>query len=284
MYSIDWARLRSVVAEREAVYGPSLAPPGSASTDLPDPESVASRALVSILKLFHLEESLTRIAGEHLEFLLRTHAYRRMGYSAFRDFAREELQMSSRTATRRIALSRVLRKSPVLSRAVGEGRLSSCQALALEPMEDSAELSEWVEKAAGLTVRKICAAIQERQEPQSLAEDSDASGRTVTFGATASAAYLWDHGIELARRVLGWEAPVYRCVEAVLAETATELSVGMTMDVSARSPAIVSVFPPTEPSHSPDNELLLHWSQHFEVLDESIVAAEEELRIIEGMS
>ena len=210
MYSIDWARLRSVIWDKQARYGPShlrsalhaSEPPAikqpvsqgtldsvafsalgsdsalaSVANVLPDPESVAGRALVAIRKLFRVQGTFARIEGDHLEFLLRTHAYRDLGYSSFHDFVREELQMSSRTATRRVALSRLLRESEILSRAVDEGGLSPCQALVLEPMTGSIELSEWVQRAAGLTVRELGAALQERQASESTAVASEASGR-----------------------------------------------------------------------------------------------------------
>jgi hypothetical protein len=314
VYSIDWARLRSVIAEKEVRYGGTLTPlapsasepaithsPGPNPADqpvrslgpappfdsnsvgeaVPDPKSVADRGLLAIRKLFRVQGTFARLEGDHLEFLLRTHAYRDLGYSSFRDFVREELQMSSRTATRRVALSRILRESAILSSAVDEERLSPCQALVLEPMMGSNELSEWVQTAAGLTVRELSAALQARE---STVEAPDASGRTVTFGAPASAAYVWDHGIELARRVLGWEAPVYRCVEAVLAEAMTDIcgEVAKGMSPPSRAASHVSRVPEAPPPEVPESAL--RWSHQFESLHDSIVTAEEELKFIEDIS
>ena len=304
MYSIYWPRLRSVIADKEIGYGRPLTPelvlprhpfapnltsdsvsaPSSVAHLAPDPESVADRALVEIRKLFRVQGTFARIEGVHLEFLLRTNAFRGFGYASFRDFVREELQMSSRTATRRVALSRILRESSILSRAVDEGVLSPCQALILEPVKGSIELSDWVQRAAKLTVRELTVAMQERQACESTVAASDLSGRMVTFGATASAAYVWDHGIELARRVLGWEAPVYRCVEAALAEAATELCATVDTNMNAQSPADTRVSKSSETSHTEDPEPMLQWSEHFETLHDDIVTAEEELKIIEDIS
>src|SRR5262245_30087297 len=85
---------------------------------VPPPQVVLDRALAVIERLFRIQGSFARIEGTHLEFILRTHAYQRFGYSSFGDLVREELQMSSRTATRRVALSRVLRDSGLFSEAV----------------------------------------------------------------------------------------------------------------------------------------------------------------------
>jgi HNH endonuclease len=57
-----------------------------------------------------------------------------------------------------------------------------------------------------------------------IADNAEATGRRVVFAAPLSAVIAWENGMEIARRVLGWDAPPHRCVEAVLAETAGELS------------------------------------------------------------
>jgi len=307
VYSIDWAQLRSLIAERGGAYrglrdntadGAEIFPP---SLPHPSPRAVLEQALVVIRRLFRVQGSFARVEGDHLEFLLRTHAYQDFGYSSFRDLVREELQMSQRTATRRVALSRVLRESVQLSMAVEEGRLSPCQALALAPALQSDDVEERIQQAAACTVSELVTLL-----PEDHSIESDGAGKKVTFGAPASAAYVWDHGIEMARRVLGWEAPVHRCIEAILAETAVELAlessdpeaghVGMAHGLScstqmpasplgaAHEPPCSMQKPASPEPDSANSNSEPTWTLEMETLHETILIAEDELRVIESFS
>ena len=286
MDRIDWPRLRSVVGE-----APPPPDPGYASAALgresraahsileADPQPVADRALVCVRKLFNVQAFFARLEGNHLEFLLRTHAYQTFGYSSFRDFVREELQMSQRTATRRVALSRVLREHKELSKALDEDRVSPCQALIIGTLQRSGELSEWIERAGACTVREL-------KESMPVSEvDTDVLGRRLTFGATASASYVWDHGIELARQVLGWEAPVYKCVEAILAEAAADLGeFGINVSEAQRGPARRGMRRSAEKPSGRRANRELSWSEELENLQDTVVTAEAELKILETLS
>ena len=309
MYSIDWARLRSVVSEKEAwrpnkhaqhaaVAGLQTSGPASSSSPLSgaeaqvlqDPKAVADHALAAIRTCFRVQGTFNRVEGDHLEFLLRTNAYRDLGYSSFGDFVREELQMSSRTATRRIRLSRVSRESATLSSAVDKGLLSPCQALALRPVMESNDLNEWIEKAASLNVHELNGLVQSQASEASEAF-SDVDGRMVTFGAPASAAYVWEHGMELARRVLGWQAPAYRCVEAVLAEATTELCA--LMPVTDTHPAVSGrasksrggAYASGSSSKAlEDAKPVLQWTEQLKTLAESVAVAEGEMSSFQKFS
>ena len=274
MDAIDWPELRSVLSDLG--YGP----PVSAPPIDPDPKVVADRALASARRLFNVRALFARLEGNHLEFLLRTRAYQDLGYSSFRDFVREELQMSQRTATRRVALSRLLRESEELSKAVAMGLLSCCQALILGSVRESKELSERIEQAGACTVRELKESIR---VPEGF--DPDVSGRRVTFGATASASYVWDHGIELARRVLGWEAPVYKCVEAVLAEAAAELGeLSIKPTCEQGNLARLRMKRGAEKKSVCRENQQLCWSEEMEDLEETVLTAEEELKILAVLS
>ena len=307
MYSIDWAQLRSLIAERGGAYrslrdsfadGLETFPP---SLPHPSPTAALEHALVVIRRLFRVQGSFAQVEGDHLEFILRTHAYQDFGFSSFRDFVREELQMSQRTATRRVALSRVLRENPQLSTAVEEGRLSPCQALALAPALRSDNVEDRIQKAVACTVSELMTVL-----PEDLAIESDGAGKKVTFGAPASAAYVWDHGIEMARRVLGWEAPVHRCVEAILAEATVELALessdGEATHLDAAHELSCSKQEPEprlgaahdlpcskqkaaspEPDYAYSNSEPT-WTLDLETLHETISIAEEDLRAIESFS
>ena len=207
------------------------------------PHFLAGEALIAIRALYRLHGQLAQLEGDHLELLLRKRWYKRFGYESFRDFAREELQTPYRTATRRVALSRLLRESPDLAAALDSGRLGPCQILALSRLRDAPDLPSWITIAEDLTVRDLERMVTEYVRDLSLdgpeAAELNEPGRLVVFAAPVSAAVIWEHGIEMARRVLGWEAPPFKCVEMVLAESAAELG--------ANSPGLLDPSQPSQP-------------------------------------
>jgi hypothetical protein len=193
---------------------------------LEPPHILAGRALIAIRALYRAHGQLTRREGDHLELLLRKRWYARFGFSSFRDFSRESLQLSPSTARRRIALSRVANERTEFAAALDSGRLSPCQILALSPMREAPSLSDWIEIAQDCTVREleqIVADYLSGDESEKVSADetvpADEPGRRITFAAPASAAVAWAQAMDMAQRVLGWDAPHYRCIEAVLAET-----------------------------------------------------------------
>jgi HNH endonuclease len=267
--SAAFGRLPERGSESEAGRRPEPLPP---SRD--GPYFVAGRALIALREIFKMHGRLARLEGDHLELILRTRSYRWLGFASFRDFAREALQTSHRTARRRVALSRLLNESAELAVALEEGRVSPCQALALSPLRDAPDLPFWIEMADSCTVRdlercvadylsdvraeaggalatsdlegngevgaeqgdepgrrvaanEIAAAAGETEKPGRrillAPEETEEPGRRVAFAAPISASIIWENGMEMARRILGWDAPVYRCVEVVLAEAAGEL-------------------------------------------------------------
>lgn len=173
--------------------------------------------------------------------LARLHAkkaHRQLGFARFGDFAREFLQTASRTARRRVLLDAAFRRSPALTVAFEAGELTPCQALELRPVLGSPAERFWLELARSLSVRELRRRIGEAlaepvgtpcegasytvsgvaSEDASDSEDALIAPRKVTFSAPLSAAVAWDQGIETARRVLGRDAPIEECVQAILSE------------------------------------------------------------------
>jgi hypothetical protein len=179
--------------------------------------------------------------------LLEARTHRVREFSSFGDFVREVLQLSPRTARRRVRLHRALLEVTPLRRAFAEGGLSPCQVLTLAPVVDEGNAPFWIELAANLTVRELADRVREagRGPPGvswSGTEDfgpelDDANpGRNVTFAAPMSAAITWDMGVEAARRALGWDAPVYQAVEAILAEAEGAVAGRVVGEVRAKPP------------------------------------------------
>ena len=199
------------------------------------PHIIAARAWIAIRTLFRAHAQLARLEGAHLELLLRKRWYAYLGFGSFKDFVIERLQLSPRTAKRRVALSRVCNESADLALALDAGRLTPCRVLTLSRLRTAPDLASWIAIAEDCTVRELETLVANHLAEESVETDlldesagesggAEPPGRRVTFAAPVSAAVAWEHAMEMARRVLGWEAPPHRCIEAVLAETATEFA------------------------------------------------------------
>ncbi|HET9234606.1 MAG TPA: hypothetical protein VFP10_10735, partial [Candidatus Eisenbacteria bacterium] len=228
---------------------------------LEQPQFISRRVWIAVRALYRAHGQLGRLEGDHLELLLRTRWYARCGYGSFRDFVREELHLSPRTARRRVALSRLTSESPELAAALDSGRLSPCQVLALSRLRDAPDLKSWIAMAQDCTVRDLEQLVthylldlssetdDQMPAPEPAALESEEPGRRVTFAAPLSAAVVWQHGLDMAQKVLGWDAPTYRCIEAILDENAVGMACSEANplcghDVASFDPAGKSFSPP----------------------------------------
>jgi len=213
---------------------------------------LAARALIAFRALRRAEARLARDQGACLLRLLDRRDHLRAGFARFTDFAREVLQQAPRTTKRRLALARTLAACPVLERAFTGHRLTACQVLALRPLAGHPALPFWIELAGTIPVRDLHRDVRaevSRLEaeaadpsgagtgdtldgnarartgaPRTEPDPEEAPGVRVTFAAPLPAAVAWDQALDMARRVLGWDAPPYLCVEAILAEATGDLA------------------------------------------------------------
>jgi HNH endonuclease len=179
---------------------------------------LAAHALATLRRLESARHGIQLVEGAHLEFLLASGSYRRFGFASFGDFVREVLHKSPRSAQRQIALRRLAVGFPLLGEALSTGRLTPCQALALQPLAGKEDLDPWILLAASCAVSDLQQAVFERTHHES---GEDESGRWIRFAAPRSTALSWDHGIETARRMLGWHAPKFHCLDAILSEASS---------------------------------------------------------------
>lgn len=213
---------------------------------------LAARALIAFRALRHAEAGLARAQGACLLRILDRRLHLRAGFARFTDFTREVLQQAPRTTKRRLALTRTLAACPILERAFLAHRLTPCQVLALRPLAGHSALPFWIELAGTLPVRdlhrRVRAAVAQMeaeggdtsQNTSGQTIDSNADeerGIRVTFATPMAAAVTWDQALDLARRVLGWDAPPHLCVEAILAEASTELAAHFPLNPEAAASA-----------------------------------------------
>jgi hypothetical protein len=179
----------------------------------------------------------------------------RLGWSGPGDYARERLGVAARTAQAMVRLGRALRERPLLRDAVRAGRVSVRAAQAVLPVARGEAEAAWVERARGLTVRALEAAVRveaaqtraagagpaQMSSPgleaagdgaaqtcaagpgaasaqDELGEEGEEAWQRVVLEASPSARAALDEALEVAGRLLGASSPRWQRLEAVAQE------------------------------------------------------------------
>lgn len=192
----------------------------------PRPGAVAPlhEALLGAFHRIRLAEArVTRVEAREIHDLRRTRAHAALGFSSFADLAREMLQMSPRNAHQRATLHETLAAWPAIEEAFLAGSMTACQALAIRPALAPETVPFWIGLSRQLTVEQLRRRVQEMLAGAgvSVADsmiDPDPPGDVISFDAPHAVVVAWEDAMEMARRVLGRQAPRYECVEALLSE------------------------------------------------------------------
>jgi len=203
----------SRIGERTFDYGP----PGRLGIEI---DGVLVRAIGDVSRA---DAELTEIEGSLLAQLKAIEGHERLGFH-FGDLVREVLKMNPRTARNRIALFEVLESRPKVREAFMAGRVSAGQILALRHVLTGENEGFWIPVCRDATVSDLVAMVRERTASQCCAPSEDVEDHEellpISFEASPVVRLAWERSMDTARKVLGWDAPTYRCVEAVLAEAA----------------------------------------------------------------
>ncbi len=196
----------------------------SIATDRSEPDDEAPRhalacEIIETLATLRTSEAvLLKTQAMLLAHLSEKSRLSDLGFPSIAGFAEEILLMPRRTVYDRLTLHRILSGCPAAERAFLEGRLTQCQLLALAPLLDTENAAEWIEKGSRLSVREIRRLVREAREDR-LDKARRDPGVEVSFEAPAEFQIVWRETLELARRVLGYQAPQYACLEAIFQET-----------------------------------------------------------------
>ncbi|MGH7806381.1 MAG: hypothetical protein ACREQJ_18680, partial [Candidatus Binatia bacterium] len=174
-----------------------------------------------------------------------------LGFPRLGDFSRERLGISGRELQSFASVATRLEALPLLASAFARGEVSWSQARLLCAVAAAASESAWLARARGLTVRELVAAIRAERggkvggeladvlEDESDAIEGERSER-FSIRCPGRVTLLWRRAVELARRMLGSQAPVWQAAEAIAAEA------------SSTEPAIVGDSRPDAPPESPE--------------------------------
>ena len=219
--------------------------------------SLARDILAAAIATRATEASLLRSQASLLAWLAEGSRVRACGFESLYDLAREVLGIRPRTVRERLAMHRVLLRHPSMEQALLNGKVTACQVLAVAPLLDDADQAggsastgdvadasvhtaaagaptrsaddsvDWATIVAPLSVREIRLQAREIQKRRALEKKSrrravspeEPEGRTISFMAPIPFRIVFDEMIELSRKIIGCDAPVHECIEAMLLET-----------------------------------------------------------------
>jgi hypothetical protein len=175
-----------------------------------------ARHLAEVMAVSRCSEApLIRTQAALLSWLNHDPRLRLCGFTSVSDLASEVLGLRPRTVRERMSLHRVCTRIPTIERTLFDGRVSSCQILAIEPVLTTENAGEWIDLAKQCSVRELRWWVRRTRKEDGVAH---VEGRMVGFEAPVSFQPAFDQMMELARCVLGRDAPRYECMGAVLAE------------------------------------------------------------------
>ena len=168
--------------------------------------------------------------GDGIERLVRTGGLLKLGYQRLGDYVRQELGISTRHAQELAWRVRKLESFPLVAQAVKAGKLLPSKVrLLLRTIEPDDEV-EWIDKAMGLSVRRLEDALREKfgdkrkAVPGSDGQDDDESddtspkGRWIEGRLNPYQTLKWDIATEIIRRQMGFDLPLAEVVDLMIPE------------------------------------------------------------------
>ena len=177
---------------------------------------VAPKIVAGLTAIRPAEALIVRRVAAVLAWLCDGHRYRQTGFATLAAFAKEFLHVSHATARGRTRLDRLFKLSPSVERAFLRGELTACKVLALAPVIESKpeKAARWIPRARNLSVVQLRAAVKKTRPDADLEEPMSA----IQFHAPPPFFLALDETADLARRRIGYNAPLHEVIEAILAE------------------------------------------------------------------
>jgi hypothetical protein len=223
----------------------------------------AALVLDGWLRRLAAQEAPCRILlGSLARRFLARRGHHELGFGRLGDFSRERLGLSARELQSLATVSTRLERLPRLRAAFIDGALSWAQVRLLAAVATPEDEVEWFECAQGRTVRALAAMSRRPGE-----ENEDEDDARFRLRCPRRVRLLWQHVVDLARRMAGSELTHGQAAEATAAE-----------GLSAR-PACDEMWPapePPPPAAADPNETRaafadLDWSAIREAIPEDLV-------------
>ncbi len=249
------SRLRLTAAELAAVPRALLEPVRDEHVRYLARDLVAGEIDRWLRELGHQEARCRAVFGRLAAVFLRQRAAQRLGFRRMDDYARERLGISARELQSAARVVTVLGGLPRLAAAFEAGVLSWTQVRILVTVATPATELHWLELARGRTVRALEALVRRRRAGGETTVPGDSEEAPVQTDGWEDSAdlnasqglrdperdaadledlehlmvrfhlrcprrvrWLWRRAVELARRMLGRDGPLWQAAEAVAAE------------------------------------------------------------------
>ena len=163
------------------------------------------------------------VLGTLAERFLARRGCHELGFARLGDYTREQLGLSARELQSLATVSARLARLPHLRDAFTAGILGWAQLRLLATVATPETEAEWLEVARGRTVRALAAVIRPSGAGH---EDDDGDAARFRLRCPRRIRRLWQHVVELARRMAGSEITHGQAAEAIAAEGLSARSAG----------------------------------------------------------
>ena len=160
-------------------------------------------------RIVQVHEGSERLICEYLVAMRDRRGYEKFGFVDIYYYAEERFGFSPRKTRYLLQLGQNLERLPQLKKALEEGKLGWTKASRVARVATSEDEAMWLDSALSLSVRELDRKIE---------GERDAAGVKVRAWLTQDQAAVFDHAVELCRRVAGEDLDIGRCLEFLAAE------------------------------------------------------------------
>ncbi|MGH9462557.1 MAG: HNH endonuclease, partial [Vicinamibacteria bacterium] len=154
-------------------------------------------------------ERSERLICDYLLALAERRGYEKFGFADIYYYAEGRFGFSPRKTRYLLHLAQQLRRLPRIKEALAQGRLGWTKASRIARVATTEDEVMWLDSALSLSVREL---------DQKINEQRDATGVKIRAWLTQDQAAVWDHALEVCRRLSGEDLDVGRCLEYIAGE------------------------------------------------------------------
>ena len=176
---------------------------------LPDLELTIEELDLNLERIVRVHEGSERLICEYLVAIRERRGYEKFGFIDIYYYAEERFGFSPRKTRYLLQLAQNLERLPQLRKALEEGKLGWTKASRIARVATTEDETMWLDSALSLSVRELDRKIE---------GERDAAGVKVRAWLTQDQATVFDHAVEICRRVAGEDLDIGRCLEFMAGE------------------------------------------------------------------
>ena len=178
-------------------------------TEVGSPDLDLSIEELDLERIVQVHEGSERLICEYLVAMRDRRGYEKFGFVDIYYYAEERFGFSPRKTRYLLQLGQSLERLPQLKKALEDGKLGWTKASRVARVATSEDETMWLDSALSLSVRELDRKIE---------GERDAAGVKVRAWLTEDQAAVFDHAVEVCRRVAGEDLDIGRCLEFMAGE------------------------------------------------------------------